>query len=94
MPNLPMCWTTSANPAAITISRIANHANGDFAMWLRDRKNSRRIPHRLENCGYVSVRSESKDGLWIVDHKRQAIYAKTSLTIRDRVGAARELARW
>ena len=29
------------NPAAVTINRIANEAAGDFAMWMRDRKNRR-----------------------------------------------------
>lgn len=49
------------------------------------------IPHRLENCGYVPVRSEATDGLWIVDQRRQAIYAKTDLSNRDRFAAAQRL---
>ena len=44
------------------------------------------IPHRLENCGYVPVRSEATDGLWIVDQRRQA-----DLSIRDRFAAAQRL---
>jgi hypothetical protein len=54
-------------PDATTLSRIANQASGDFEFWIRDRKNRRVIPHRLEKCGYVSVRNDTADsGLWVV----------------------------
>jgi hypothetical protein len=36
------------SPDAVTIARIANEATGDFQSWMRDRKNRRQIPHRLE----------------------------------------------
>jgi hypothetical protein len=59
------------------------HADGDFAVWLRDRRNARRIPHRLEACGYVAVRNDAaKDGLWKVNGRRQVIYAKSVLPLR------------
>src|SRR6476646_7430303 len=35
-------------PDIITLDRIAVAAEPNFAEWLRDRKNARRIPHRLE----------------------------------------------
>jgi hypothetical protein len=82
------------SPAALTLDHIANSANGDFAMWLRDRKNFRLIPYRLEACGYVAVRNQgAKDGHWKVNGRRQVIYAKAELNIRDRFTAAYELAR-
>ena len=34
-----------------------------------------------------------KDGLWVISGRRQAIYAKAALSVRDRVAAANELAR-
>ena len=79
-------------PAALTLGQIAGRAAGGFAEWLRDRKNARRIPHRLEACGYVAVRNDgAKDGLWKIDGRRQVIYAKAELSLRDRVRAAQNI---
>ena len=81
------------SPAALTLAKIAAIASEDFAKWLYDRKNARLIRHRLEGCGYVAVRNQgAKDGHWKVNGKRQVIYAKAELTIRDRFAAAYELA--
>jgi Family of unknown function (DUF5906) len=80
------------NPDAITIAQIANKATGDFGAWIRDRKNRRVIPYRLEKCGYSPVRNDhANDGLWKIDGKRQAVYAKASLSERDRFVAVREV---
>jgi hypothetical protein len=80
------------NPDAVTLERIQRQATGDFQGWLRDRKNSRRIPHRLEKCGYSPVRNEgAEDGLWRINRRRQVIYAKSELSIRDRIAAANRL---
>jgi hypothetical protein len=81
------------NPSATTLIRIQNAATDEnFKEWLKDRKNRRQIPHRLEQCGYVPVRNDaSKDGLWVINDKRQVIYAKAVLSIRDRVAAVRKL---
>jgi hypothetical protein len=63
-----------------------------FAHWLRDRKNRRTIPHRLERAGYVPVRnSAAKDGLWKVNGLRQVIYAQRDLPLGKQLEAAREL---
>jgi hypothetical protein len=80
------------NPDAITLERIANHASGEFQSWIKDRKNRRLIPHRIERCDYVSVRNDgAKDGLWKVHGARQVIYAKKALSIRERIDAANKL---
>jgi hypothetical protein len=80
------------NPNAITIARIACEATGGFVTWLTDRKNRRSIRHRMEQCGYVSIRNDTnKEGLWIINSVRQVIYAKNILSIRDRFEAARRL---
>jgi hypothetical protein len=81
-------------PGALTLEQIASRAVGGFAEWLRDRKNARRIPHRLEACGFAAVRNvAAKDGLWKVDGRRQVIYGKASLPLKDRLAAAYDLAR-
>jgi hypothetical protein len=81
------------SPDAVTLSRMQNGASGDTAAWLNDRKNRRVIPHRLESCGYVPVRNpDADDGLWKILGRRQAVYARDELHLRDRILAARALA--
>ena len=78
---------------AVTLTMIVNKATGGIEEWLRDRKNRRAIPYRLEQCGYVPARNDTReDGLFIINGKRQAVYAKASLSIHDRLKAARKLA--
>ncbi len=75
-------------PDAVTISRIATVAGLEVGLWIRDRKNRRIIPHWLEKCGYVPVRNDyADDGLWKFNGKRQVVYAKSTLSIRDRFRA-------
>jgi hypothetical protein len=62
-----------------------------FGDWLADRKNRRAIPHRLERCGYVAIGSSTKDRLWVVDGKRQVIYARADLPLADQFRAAEAL---
>jgi hypothetical protein len=82
------------SPNALTLSQLAGLADADFADFLRDRRNSRRIPHRLEACCYVAVRNEAADdGLWKFNGRRQVIYAKAELTAHQRITAAHELIR-
>jgi hypothetical protein len=81
------------NPDATTLERIRRRAAGDFAEWIRDRKNRRAIPHRLERCGYVPVRNDTADdGLWKINGKRQVVYAQNALPVSERLRAARHLA--
>jgi hypothetical protein len=81
------------NPAALPLGRLQNQAEGEFKEWINDRRNRRVIPHRLEKCGYVPVRNPDAkdDGLWRISGKRQAVYAKTSLTLREQIDAARSM---
>jgi hypothetical protein len=90
------------DPSAITITMLLTKTTGSLDDWLRDRRNRRAIPHRLEKCGYVSVRNNNADdGLWKVakidtgggkTSSRQVIYAKATLSLRDRFAAAEQLA--
>jgi hypothetical protein len=81
-----------SEPQAVTLGRIQSSAEGDFADWIKDRRNRRAIPHRLEKCGYTPVRNpDAADGLWKISGRRQVVYAKTELSLRDQIKFAREL---
>jgi hypothetical protein len=80
-------------PNALTLSDLIAEAGstdkGTFGEWLSERKNRRIVPHRLEKCGYTPVRNDAaQDGLWKVRGKRQAVYARSDLSIADRLRAA------
>lgn len=82
------------HPDALTIATIAGYASADFRAWLLDRRNSRQVPHRMEAAGYVSVPNEgAQSGLWVVGGRRQVIYCRRELSIRERFAAAAELVR-
>jgi hypothetical protein len=81
------------NPEATTIIRMLGYSkDSDIIEWLKDRKNRRAIPHRLEKCGYVPVRNDTAtSGLWVINGKRQVVYGRQDLSERDRNKAARNL---
>jgi hypothetical protein len=80
-------------PQAVTLQQVQNAATGDFETWIRDRRNRRQIPYRFEKCGYVPVRNDAADdGLWKIGKRRQVVYAHATLTLRDRLAAAKKLA--
>jgi hypothetical protein len=80
------------SPRAVSLGHIIELAEGSFGDWIRDRRNRRVIPHRLEECGYVPARNpDASDGLWKIAGRRQAVYARAELDLRDRISAARSL---
>ncbi len=86
------------NPAAVSLTRLIDSTRDIHGMvtgiglWLGERKNRRQIPLRMEPCGYVPVHNPTaKDGLWKIDGKRQAVYAKATLLLRDQLAAAARL---
>lgn len=81
-------------PDAVTLAEIKEVADGGLLEFLRDRKNTRAIPHRLANCHYVRVNNdEAADGMWSIGRVRQTIYARDDLLRGVRVQAARGLAK-
>jgi hypothetical protein len=77
----------------VTINDIKGKAEADFGLWLGNRGNTRRIPHRLEACGYTPVRNpNASDGLWKIDGRRQAVYGLTNVSQPDLVSVIRK--RW
>ena len=83
------------NPAALTLWQLRTvTSDTSLADWLADRKNLRAIPYRLEQCGYVPVRNPgSEKGLWSIGGKRQVIYAKADMPLRDQLKAAQQVLR-
>jgi hypothetical protein len=81
------------NPQVTTLRQIQNAATGEFETWLRDRRNCRQMPHRFGECGYVPVRNDAaKDGLWVVNKRRQVVYAKADLSLKEQIQLAKALA--
>jgi hypothetical protein len=96
VPGSPVAFTLAAVLAkaeALTPSTKTKDGQpvpGAFAHWLGDRRNRRQIPHRFEQSGYTPVRNDAaKDGLWKVGDARQVIYALASLSLHDRLAAAK-----
>jgi hypothetical protein len=82
------------NPPVLTLATLGGVVGVELAEWLTDRRNSRRIPHRLESVGYIAVRNETaKDGLWKIDGKRQVIYGRAELALSKRLEDAERLTR-
>lgn len=73
------------NPSAVTLDEIANNADPEFSAWLRERRNRRAIPHRMEQCGFVPVRNPAAlDMLYVINGRRQVVYASKDLSVRER----------
>jgi phage/plasmid primase-like uncharacterized protein len=82
------------NPPALTIAMVVldQTCTKEFSEWLADRKNRKAIRHRFEAAGYVNVRNDvAEDGMWRINAKRQAVYARAELSARDRYTAAARL---
>jgi Family of unknown function (DUF5906) len=81
-------------PEATTLIAVQDATSDEnFEEWLKDRKNRRQIPYRFEQCGYVPVRNAAADdGLWKIKGRRQVVYAKATLTLREQLAAASRLA--
>src|ERR1700720_2373522 len=95
-----MCWTSWEIPmpsrstrftAEIEISSAkSGEASSVFSEWLADPKNRKQFSYRMEDCGYVPVRNEdSKQGLWQIGGERKVIYAKSELSLPDRLKAVK-----
>ena len=81
-----------ARPVVVTIAAIIKVTTPGFAAYLKDRRNGRHIPKRFEECGYTQVQNpDAKDGLWRLNGRRQAIYGLNTLSLKDRLDAARAL---
>jgi hypothetical protein len=82
---------TLGRPEVVTIDAMINVSNySELSMWLKERKNRRVIPHRMEKCGYTPTRNDTADdGLWRINKRRQVVYGRSDVAFRDRVAAVR-----
>jgi hypothetical protein len=79
-------------PTVFSTDRLVLHASPALEAWLRDPKNRRQIPKRLERVGYMRVQNPDTDSrLWKINGRRQAVYGLRTLSERSRIEAAREL---
>lgn len=84
------------NPPAVTVEQLATAAYqlklSGLYDDLRDRKNRRAIPHKLERVDYVQVRNpDATDGAFKVCGMRRTVYAQRALPLSDQVRAARRV---
>jgi hypothetical protein len=80
-------------PDALTLDQLSAVAPAIEA--LRDTFKRTRIRRRLEDNGYVVVvnpNAKKSDGLWVVKGRRQTIYTRVELDLKQRLTAARKLA--
>ena len=80
------------NPDVLTLGQLIDCAlqkQSEAADWLIERKNRRAIPHRMERCGYVSVRNPDakSDGRWVFQHRKQVVYANAKLSVHEQIAA-------
>jgi hypothetical protein len=81
------------NPDAVTIAGVLSRAEPSLSDYLGEKRNSRNVYKRFEECGYVAVDNpDAKDGLWRIGGKKQVVYANEAKSERDRVAAAKRLA--
>ncbi|KWT64456.1 MULTISPECIES: primase-helicase family protein [unclassified Variovorax] len=82
------------NPEALTLLDLIQAAENlklfDLSSELKERKNRRSLPHKLERVGYAPVRNpDADDGLFKIAGKRQAVYAQRRLPVAAQIKAAR-----
>ena len=64
------------DPDLVTVAQSPPEHPRSFGPGL-DRKNSRAIPHRLEDCQYTKFRNDdAKDGLWVINGPRRSCTRK------------------
>jgi hypothetical protein len=87
-------------PNAVTIKTIKNHVapddkrdkGCDLYRWFEDPRNVKQYSRRMENCDYTQVRNDdAKDGHWMVDKKRTAVYVKKTMTRQEQLKAIQTL---
>jgi hypothetical protein len=82
-------------PGAVTLEDVmqSKKCSNELLQYLNDRNNRRRIGFRFEECGYSAMRNrDAKDGLWVLEGRRQVIYVRSDLSTRERADYAQRRA--
>src|SRR5262245_19668182 len=78
-------------PKAVTAADLIAKATGTLPEWLMSQVGRKAVRYRIENLGYVGVKNpDAKDGRWKIGEARQTVYVQTSLSLKERLEAARE----
>jgi hypothetical protein len=77
-------------PDICSIATIAATPIGAGLEWLLDRKARRAMSHRMERRKYTRCRNpDADDGLWVINGRRQTLYARADLSPKQQLQAAR-----
>jgi hypothetical protein len=80
-------------PDICSLATVAATPIGAGLDWLLERKSRRSVLHRMERCGYARFRNpEVKNGLWVINGRRQALYARAELDPKTRLEKAKAFA--
>ena len=81
-------------PDAVTMQQIKERADFGFSEWLCNSRNTGRIPHKMETCGYTKLNNpaDKRHGFWTVAKKRTVVYVKDTLSLEEQMEAAKKLA--
>ncbi|AJC80943.1 hypothetical protein IE4803_CH03787 [Rhizobium etli bv. phaseoli str. IE4803] len=79
-------------PVVFSTDNLIDNASAVLAAWIRDPKNRRQVPKRLEKVGYVRVQNpDADDHLWKIGGRRQAVYGARSVSEQTRINEARQM---
>jgi hypothetical protein len=77
-------------PDICSLATIAATTIGAGLEWLLDRRSRRSMPHRMERCDYARCRNpDAADGLWVINGRRQTLYARAELSPEQQLQAVR-----
>ncbi|MEA3275998.1 MAG: single-stranded DNA-binding protein [Pseudomonadota bacterium] len=85
-------------PDVTTVNHLVDAARQynmhDLADDLRDRRQARKTPHRMDRAGYEPFRNTGQaDGRWKICGRNVAVYAKKRLSAAEKVRATEKLNR-
>jgi hypothetical protein len=88
-------------PVAVTVKCLLRKCAldilnyGELSAWLNDRGSRKKIPKRLDGCGYVRVNNDDdeRDGQFGFGSEKRVVFGRKDLTTRERTHAAEQLAK-
>jgi hypothetical protein len=91
-PDINAALDALGRPDAVTFDAIKAAADGTTREWLTDNRHRRHVRRAIADCGYWMVGNPWRtDRYWHVNGRRQAVYARAELLLRDQLAAARRM---